>query len=179
MVCMPGGPTRLEAREHEALALRLPTLVLSGVEREWDVAIHFWNRARKFRRRAERIILARGISFARWHVLEATERLIRETGDAVSQRQVCRRTQRAESSVSGLMRALSLAGLVDIGPHPWDVSYRIWVTAEGRRLIARLRAELAVVVHAIARLPEPFEGSGVHGGEGELLDLPTREEGRR
>jgi len=139
--------------------------------------MEFWNRARQFQQRVERIILPRGISFARWHVLETTQRLVRETGDAVSQRDVSRRSQRAESSVSQLMRSLTLSGLVDVGPDAWGVSYRIWVTAKGERLIARLRAELAVVAHASAHLPQHCEDSGVSGGEGELLDLPSREEG--
>lgn len=176
---MTGGPKRLEEREFEPLAFPLPIVVLTGPEREWDTAMECWNRARNFRRRVERIVRRRGISFARWQVLEATQRLIRETGDAVSQRQVMRRTRHSESSVSEQMRSLSLSGLVDVGPDAWGVSYRIWMTAKGERLIARLRAELAVVVHAFTRLPERRDDACVDGGQGELLDLAASEERRR
>jgi DNA-binding MarR family transcriptional regulator len=146
--CMPGGPQRIEARDYEPLPWRV--LNLSTEEREWDLAIQFWNRARRFRRRVERIAGWRGISFARWQVLEATERLIREKGDAVSQKEVAQRTELPSSSVSELTRALSLGGLVDVAPDAWGVSDRIWMTQKGERLLSALRLELAEVVRSVA-----------------------------
>jgi len=144
---MSGGPQRLEAREYEPP--QPVTLVLSQEEREWDSAMRFWNRARKFRQRVEQVTRRRGISFARWQVLEVTARLIREKRDAVSQRDVSQRAQLPKSSVSEAMWALSWGGLVDIRPDAWGVFDRIWMTEKGNRLIASLRGELAEVARAI------------------------------
>jgi DNA-binding MarR family transcriptional regulator len=139
----------LEAREYEPLVFPAPAVVPSEEERQWDTAMRCWRRARRFRRRAEQVLGGRGISFSRWQVLEATERLIREQDDAVSQRQVARRTELPKSSVSEHLRALSLEGLVDIRPDAWGVFDRIWLTKGGERLIATLRSELVGVARAI------------------------------
>jgi len=139
---MPGGPKRNEEWEYESVPGPARVLVLSDDEQRWDEAMAVWRWARQFQRRAKRVTRKRGISFARWQLLDVAERLIREKGDAVSQREVARGAQVAESTVSELMGALMLDGLADIGPDAWGVSYRIWMTEKGDRLVASLRAEL-------------------------------------
>ncbi len=109
-----------------------------------------WRCARRFQRRASQIARRRGISFARWQLLDVTERLIRQKGDVVSQREVAHGAQVAESTVSEQMGALMLQGLVDIGPDAWGVSYRILVTERGVQLVAQLRRELLDVAAALA-----------------------------
>jgi DNA-binding MarR family transcriptional regulator len=146
---MPGGRQRLEARELD-LSLPTPMVLLSEEEREWDTAIRIWRCAWRFRRQVNRIGGSRGISFAHWNVLDATQRLIREKGDAVSQQEVVRRTWLTKGSVSALVRNLSVRGFIDVRPDCWGVSDRIWVTNGGERMIAMLRSELAESVRAFA-----------------------------
>ena len=149
---MPGGTRRVEEREYEPLVFPAAALVLSDEEREWDEAIKAWHRAREFRRRAERVLVRRGVYWGQWQVLVVVDRLIRESGDAVSQREASRRTRLAKGWVSELVRELSLRGLLDVRPDAWGVFDRIWVTQQGQELIVKLRAELAEVVGAFAAI---------------------------
>jgi len=148
---MPGGPKRKEEREYEPLPRPARLLVLSDDEQRWDAAMGVWRCAREFQRRAKRLTLARGISFPRWQLLDVTQRLIRQKGDAVSQREVARGAQLGESTVSELMGPLMWDGFVDIGPDAWGVSYRIWMTEHGEQLVASLRAELLDVASLLLR----------------------------
>jgi hypothetical protein len=148
---MTGGPKRKEEREYEPLPRPAKVLVLSDDEQRWDAAIVVWRSARQFQRRAKRVTRARGISFARWQLLDVTERLIRQKGDAVSLREVALGAQVGESTVSDLMGPLMWEGLVDIGPDAWGTSYRIWMTELGERLVASLRAELLDLASMLLR----------------------------
>jgi DNA-binding MarR family transcriptional regulator len=148
---MPGGPKRLEEREYEPLSSPLRVLALSDDEKRWDKAMVVWRCSRQFQRRAKQAARALGISFARFQVLDVAERLTRQKDDPVSEQEVARGAQLAKSTVSELMRALMLPGLVDIGPDAWGVSCRIWVTDKGERLVAKLRGELLDVACAFLR----------------------------
>ena len=148
---MPGGPKRLEEREYETLPRAFRVVELSDQERRWDAAMVVWRGARQFQRRAKRLARASGISFARWQVLDVTERLTRQKDEPVSELEVARAAELAKSTVSELMRGLMLQGLVDIGPDTWGVSYRIWVTGKGQRLVAKLREQLLDIASALAR----------------------------
>jgi DNA-binding MarR family transcriptional regulator len=66
-------------------------------------------------------------------VLEATDDLIREERDAVTQASVALRTELDPGTTSQVMKALAKAGLVDRGPDMTGPAYRIIVTQEGRR----------------------------------------------
>ena len=146
---MSGGPKRNEDREDEPLPGPARVLVLSDEERRWDAAMTIWRCARQFQRRANQVARAQGISFARWQLLDVTERLIRQKGDAVSQLEVASGALVAKSTVSELMGPLMWDGLVDIGPDASGVSYRIWMTRAGERLVATLRAELLDVASTL------------------------------
>jgi hypothetical protein len=148
---MPGGPKRLEDWEYEPSPAPLRVLTLSEEEKRWDAAMVAWRCARQFQRRAKQVARASGISFARFQVLDVAERLFRQKGEPVSELEVARGALLAKSTISELMSAMMLQGLVDIGPDSWGVSYRIGVTEEGKRLVARLRAELLDVATALLR----------------------------
>jgi DNA-binding MarR family transcriptional regulator len=148
---MPGGPKRLEELEDEPLPRPLRVLELSEHEKRWDAAMVVWRGARRFQRRAKQLARASGISFARWQVLEVTERLTRQKNEPVSELEVARAAELAKSTVSELMRALMADGLVDIGPDAWGISYRIWVTGKGARLVATLRDQLLDVASVLDR----------------------------
>ena len=89
------------------------------------------------------------MSFAEWHVLEVTDRLIREKDEPVSQLEVSRRTELSKSSVSELIHALRRHGLVDVGPDQWGVSDRILIAQKGEQLLVALRQELGEVARAL------------------------------
>ena len=146
---MPGGPQRNEALEYEPLPGPPIVLELSDDERRWDAAMVVWRCARQFQRQATRLTKLHGISFARWQLLDVTERLIRQKGDAVSQLEVARGAQVATSTVSEMMGPLMWDGFVDIGPDAWGVSYRIWLTEKGERMVAALRARLLEVAERL------------------------------
>ena len=173
---MTGGPRRLEEREYEPLPGPLRVLELTEDEQNWDAAMVVWRGARQFQRRANRVARLSGISFARLQVLDVAERLIRQAGGPVAELEVARGAQVAKSTVSELMQALMLQGLVDIGPHAWGVSYRILVTAKGVRLVAKLRGELLEVAGVLlgSLLPKGRDDFGVNRGQGKLVDLLAR-----
>lgn len=148
---MPGGPQRIEEREYEPDPQPLKVLVLSEDEKRWDVAMVVWRQARLFQRRATHVARTAGISFARFQVLDVAERLTRQKDDPVSEQEVAHGAQLAKSTVSELMGAMMVQGLVDIGPDAWGISYRIWVTEKGERLVAKLRAELLDIASLLLR----------------------------
>lgn len=148
---MPGGPKRLQEREYELSPVPLKVLALSEEEKRWDAAMVVWRCARQFQRRAKAVARSSGISFARFQVLDVAERMFRQKGEPVSELEVARGALLAKSTVSELMAALMVQGLVDIGPDAWGVSYRIGVTEEGKRLVAKLRAELLQIATTLAR----------------------------
>lgn len=96
----------------------------------------------RFRRKLNRALHPLEISFAEWRVLEATSRLVRERGDAVSHLDVSRDLDLGESSVSRLMWKLSLRDLLSHDLDGWGLYLRVLVTEEGERLVAEAR-ELA------------------------------------
>lgn len=146
---MPGGPQRKEARDYEPLVFPQPGLELSREEWELDLAMHRCRQARQFAKAAQRIAVARGLSFIDWQVLEVTNRWVREKGDAVSQREVARRAELAKSTVCETMQRSRRAGLVDIAPDQWGISDRILVTDRGTSLLAKLRGELVELTRRI------------------------------
>jgi DNA-binding IclR family transcriptional regulator len=66
-----------------------------------------------------------------------------ETGDAVSQAQVARRSGLEKMTVSRAMRALERVGWVDRGPDMAGPAWRVWVLEGGERVArqAALRVE--------------------------------------
>jgi DNA-binding MarR family transcriptional regulator len=99
--------------------------------------IALWLRATQARQRAEATLRAFDLSFPLWWVLYATDELIHEVSDAVSQRAVARHTQLDKATVSYLMGILAERSLVDRGPEFGGTSYRIWLTKKGEALLAR------------------------------------------
>lgn len=99
--------------------------------------IALWMHANRVRQRAEAVLRAYDLSFPLWWVLYATEQLIRETSDAISQRAVSRHTNLDKATVSYLMGVLAKRSLVDRGPEFGGTSYRIWLTEKGEILLAQ------------------------------------------
>lgn len=77
-----------------------------------------------------------------WLVLDATDYLIRETGDAVSQMQVANYLQLNRMTVSEAMTALSDKGLVDRGGAMSGMAWRIFVTTKAEALLRELEQAL-------------------------------------
>jgi len=111
--------------------------------------IELWMRANQLRQRAEAMLRAHSLSFPLWWVLYVTDELIRETSDAVSQRDVSRRTRIDKATVSYLMGVLAERGLVDRGPEFGGTSYRIWLTQEGETLLAQSSRSIELAVQAV------------------------------
>jgi hypothetical protein len=84
------------------------------------------------------------MTLARWLVLDCVEGLGRETGAAVSQKQVAQRLNMAEGAVSRLMGWLAGEGLVDRGLSAGP-EYRIYSSAAGANAVAAGRAILEAV----------------------------------
>ena len=123
-------------------------VVLTPDEQSFDAGIALYMRAARFRRACTRKLRRFGLSFPLWWVLMVTDRLVRETNDAVSQLDVCRRTQLDKSSVSYLMGRLSELALVDRGPDEWCLAWRIFVTTKGKQLLGEVRAAMGEVARA-------------------------------
>jgi len=76
-----------------------------------------------------------GLTFPQWLVLDATNRLIHESKDAVNQNAVARRAELDRMTVSQVMRTLAKLGHVDRGPDAVGPGYRIWVTSKGEKTL--------------------------------------------
>ena len=66
-----------------------------------------------------------------WLVLDATRRLVTETGDAVSQNQVATSLQLNRMNVTTAMRALEKRWFVSRGGPMSGPAWRVFVTREG------------------------------------------------
>lgn len=100
-------------------------------------ALERWRVARRWRRQANAELASAGLTLTQWLVLEATRTLIRETGDAVSQKEVAVRVELDPMTVCQVMLVLDAKGLVNRGPRCEWPAYRILVTSRGKALIAR------------------------------------------
>jgi DNA-binding MarR family transcriptional regulator len=118
-------------------------LELTSTEIATDASLEQWSRLRDVGRRLNRELRALGSSFPQWRVLYATERLTREAGDCVSQVSVARRLRMDVNTVSNVMRRLEREGLVSRGPDSVAASWRVLVTAAGKRLLEDARGPVA------------------------------------
>src|SRR6185436_16746122 len=100
-----------------------------------NAALERWRAAQRWRRRADAEIAAMGLTLTQWLILEAAAALVRESGDAVSQKDVSVRVELDQMTVSQVMQVLDAKGLVDRGPSSEGYAYRIYVTSRGQALI--------------------------------------------
>jgi DNA-binding MarR family transcriptional regulator len=100
-------------------------------------ALERWRAAQRWRRRAGAELASLGLTLTQWLVLESAEALVRQSGDAVSQKDVSMRVELDQMTVSQVMQVLDAKGLVDRGPSSEGPAYRIYVTSRGKALVAR------------------------------------------
>jgi DNA-binding MarR family transcriptional regulator len=118
-------------------------------EEKLEALLARWLRAVQFRRKVERALRRKGLTFAQWRVLHAAQRLVLETNDAVSQRKIQQRTQSDANTISAVVKRLTAKGLVDWDLNDRDWSYRILVTEKGATLLeAASRLVLSVALAA-------------------------------
>lgn len=98
----------------------------------------------RWRREVESRLRALDLTFTQWLVLDATASAISELEDdhAVSQREVAETCELDPMTVSQVMGTLSARGLVDRSPSTTGRSYRIILSAAGRRTLQSAAASL-------------------------------------
>ena len=101
-----------------------------------SVALERWRAMQRWRRRADAELASMGLTLTQWLVLESAEALVRQSGDAVSQKDVSVRVELDQMTVSQVMQVLDAKGLVDRGPSFGGPAYRIYVTSRGKALVA-------------------------------------------
>jgi DNA-binding MarR family transcriptional regulator len=121
-----------------------------------DHVLQAWVGVMRFGRSVSEALRAHGISFALFRVLEATDRCVREMGDAVSQQDVVQACALGKSSVCSLMRTLEQRGLVEIGLDPWGFAQRITLTAAGRAALTGARRAVLQAARHAGLYPEPI-----------------------
>src|SRR5690349_4487156 len=87
-----------------------------------------WRAAVTWRAAVDREIESLGITLAQWTVLDGTQEVCDEIGDAANQSQVARHLGLQRSTVSELMRELERLGLVSRGPSARGSAYRVILT---------------------------------------------------
>jgi DNA-binding MarR family transcriptional regulator len=102
-----------------------------------SAALERWRVAQRWRRRAGAELASLGLTLTQWLVLESAEALVRQSGDAVSQKDISVRVELDQMTVSQVMQVLGGKGLVDRGPSSEGPAYRIYVTSRGKALVAR------------------------------------------
>jgi DNA-binding MarR family transcriptional regulator len=95
-----------------------------------------------WRRRVDAVLARSGLRFNDWLVLAATRRLVRETGDDVSQNQVAVRLQLSRMSITNAMRSLDDKGLVSRGEAMSGPAWRVFVTREGIQFLREHAASI-------------------------------------
>lgn len=164
---MTGGRKPIELEEDEHRSPRRRVWEPSCADVRVDAILNAWIAAMRFRREAIRLLRRSGLTFLQWRVLLVIERLVREQGDAVSQRSVAQRLAVDEGDVSAAMNDLMRLGLADVDTDAWGYSYRALATDEGLALLAR-------VWPAIELMASPLLGRGrsevCDGGASERLD---------
>jgi DNA-binding MarR family transcriptional regulator len=128
-------------RELESMTGWAPLVELHELDAgdEWNQR---WLANLRWRRRVERALKPLKVTFAQWLVLDAMERLIRQSHDAVSQRQVAQHLQMGTASLCRLMQCLERKALVDQAPSFACTANRIFLSDEGENLARRGRARL-------------------------------------
>lgn len=101
-----------------------------------------WVAAQRWQAMVERELGRLGLTFREWLVLEATEELINELCDAVSQEAVAGRTELNKMNVSRVMKTLESKGLVDRGPDLTGGAYRVFLTLLGEETLGRCNRRL-------------------------------------
>ncbi len=99
-----------------------------------------WRAAMRWRRTVETELARVHLTFAQWLVLDATDELITESDDAVSQAEVSVRTDLDKTTVSRVMSTLSNRGLVSREPGFGGPSYRILLTSTGEAAVVAGRS---------------------------------------
>ena len=112
------------------------------VEKATDEVLELWARAAEFRRRVNRLLRTHGATLSQWRLLHAAERLVEETDEMVSQLEIARRAKMDANTASALTFRLGEKGWLSWGPDCYDFAYRIFVTDEGKALLAATRGLL-------------------------------------
>ena len=99
----------------------------------------------RWQRRVARELAPLNLTLMQWLVLDTTNALITETGDAVSQQAIATRLEIDKMTVSHAMRALNNLALVDRGPDFLYCAWRIWVTKKGIDVLEEGRKRVACV----------------------------------
>ena len=108
------------------------------------LALEKFKNAMRFRRTLHRLLKDLGVSFADWRVLEGLSRLVRQSGEPVSDLEVARELDLGQSSVSRLMTQLFQRGLVDSNIDAWNFSYRVLPTRKSEEIVAAAYALAAL-----------------------------------
>ena len=137
----------MRAEQRECPPSRRRKVVRLQDEAYVDQVLQAWVRVMRFERQVSEALRAHGLSFALFRVLEATDRSVRELGDAVSQQDVVQACTLGKSSVCSLMRTLERRGLVDIGFDQWGFAQRILLTISGEASLAGARRAVLQAAH--------------------------------
>lgn len=140
----PGGPRAEAGRDH-------PPLDLEGLDPRSALVFRALLRASRLHRQ----LLLRSAAAVGAHPGQAMILRILGTRDRLSQRELADLLLLGKPTVTTMLQRLERAGLVEREPDPDDQRVtRVRLTAEGRRLDARLRD---AVVAAMARVLDPLE----------------------
>jgi DNA-binding MarR family transcriptional regulator len=89
----------------------------------------------RWRRAVERQLRGLGLTFTQWLVLEATDELVRDGGDAVNQRAIAEGAELDAMTVSQVMKTLEEKALVTRQPDVTGRAYRVFLTKKGEKLL--------------------------------------------
>lgn len=150
---MTGGKPRREWAELRALSPHDVRRPLPPLPFENDVAevVDWWARAAKLRARIDRVLRAHNLTFSQWRMLHATEIMVRETGDMVSQLEIRRRVHMDATTASRLMFKLGEQGWLDWQPDYYGFAYRIFATEKAKEMLAETRPRVVELAKAVQR----------------------------
>ena len=107
----------------------------ASLQRRSSAERRLWHDARLFQERAQRLLGEQNVSFVEWLLLETLQELIDETGDAVSQIAVARRSALSERVVSHWMRVMDDFGFIDREPGDDGRAWRVELSKLGQRML--------------------------------------------
>lgn len=93
----------------------------------------------RWRLRVQKSLKSSELTFTQWLVLAIADELIRTTDDAVNQNDIATMTALDRRTVSRVVIGMEQRGLVDRGPDMTNSCWRLFLTREGKALLAKVR----------------------------------------
>ena len=97
--------------------------------------VALWQAAARWRHAVEEALEPVALTLTQWWILSATDVLVTEAGEAISQNAIARWARVDRATTSQVIRKLETEGLIDRSPEFGGPAFRVLVSPKGRRIL--------------------------------------------